>query len=92
MDLIIILLIKALTIYLWLIIASAVVSWLVAFDVLNMRNKWVYKACRALDQAVDPSLRYVRKVIPPVGGIDFSPMVVLFLIYFVQNFLISQLR
>ncbi len=91
MDLIIILLIKALNIYLWLIITSAIISWLVAFDVLNMRNKWVYKACAMLNSVVDPGLRYIRRFLPSVGGIDFSPMVMFVLIYIVQNFLVSLL-
>ncbi len=89
MDLIIDLLIEALNIYLWLIIASAVASWLVAFGVLNMRNKWVYKAYNGLDQLVDPALKYVRKVVPPAGGVDFSPMVMFFVIYVAEYFLNS---
>ncbi|MBU6475749.1 MAG: YggT family protein [Alphaproteobacteria bacterium] len=92
MDQIILLLVKILNVYLWLVIASVVASWLVAFDVLNMRNKWVYKALTMLNDVVNPGLRYIRKVVPPVGNIDFSPMAMLFLIYVVQNLLIGLLR
>ena len=92
MTLIIILLIKVLDIYLWLIIASVLMSWLIAFDVLNMRNKWVYKGCSLLNRAVNPGMAYLRRFIPPVGNIDFTPMVMMFLIYIVQNFLYGLLR
>lgn len=89
---IIYLLIQLLDIYLWLIIASVLVSWLVAFDVLNLRNKWVYKAYGLLNRLVEPPMTYLRKVIPAVGGIDFTPMVIIFGIYLLQNFLWSLLR
>lgn len=92
MGLIIILLIKALDIYLWLIIASVMMSWLVVFDVLNMRNKWVYKGCHLLNRAVNPGMARLRKIIPPLGNIDFTPMVMMFGIYLIQGFLYSLLR
>jgi YggT family protein len=86
-DLIIILLIKALDIYLWLIIASVIMSWLIAFDVLNMRNKFVYKCCHALNSVVNPGMAYLRRFIPPLGNIDFTPMIMWFLIILVQGLL-----
>jgi YggT family protein len=88
----IILLIKALNIYLWLIIASVLISWLIAFDVLNLRNKYVYKVCNVLNKLVEPPMAKVRKIIPPVGGIDFTPMVIIFGIYLIQSFLLSLPR
>src|ERR1700744_4979316 len=91
-DFIIILLIKLLDIYLYLIIASVIISWLVAFDVLNMRNKLVYKACYWLNRAINPPMHYLRRFIPPVGNIDLTPMVLWFLIIIVQRLLISLLR
>ncbi|MCE9508455.1 MAG: YggT family protein, partial [Alphaproteobacteria bacterium] len=56
MNMIIFLLIKALDIYLWLVIGSVMVSWLVVFGVLNTRNKWVYKFCYFLDRATRPGM------------------------------------
>ena len=92
MGFIILLLIKALEIYLWLIIASVLMSWLVAFDVLNIRNKWVYKFYNLLNSAVNPPMARLRKIIPPLGNIDFTPMVMMFLIFIMQNFLYGLLR
>ena len=87
MNTIISLLIIALDIYIWLIIAGVVVSWLVAFNVLNTRNKWVYKGCGLLDRAIEPGMAQLRKVIPPMGGMDFTPMAMLVGIWIVQAFL-----
>ena len=91
MGIIIILTIKLLDIYLWMIIASVIISWLVAFDVLNIRNKWVYKGCNLLNKLVEPSMAFVRKYIPPIGGLDLTPMVIIFGIYLIQGVLISFL-
>ncbi len=92
MGIIILLLIEALNIYLWLIIASVLVSWLIAFDVLNMRNNWVYKGVRLLGSLVNPGMARLRKIIPPIGNIDFTPMAMMFLIYIAQGLLYSLLR
>jgi YggT family protein len=82
------LLVFALNLYLWIIILSVMVSWLVVFDVLNTRNRWVYKTCQLLNRATSPAILQVRKILPPLGGIDLSPMVVIFAIYLLQNFLV----
>mgnify|MGYP000926722860 CR=1 FL=1 len=87
MNSILYLIITALDVYLWLIIASVVVSWLVAFDVLNTRNKWAYLACSLLDRATMPGMRFLRRFIPPIGGIDLTPMVLMFGIFALQGLL-----
>jgi YggT family protein len=69
----------------WLIIASVVVSWLVAFGVLNTRNDVVYRALDILNRVTDPLLRPIRRLIPPMGGLDLSPMIVLLIIYVLQR-------
>ena len=92
MDTIIYLLIKLLDIYLWMIIATVIISWLVVFNVLNTRNKWVYKFCDLLNRATDPVVLQLRRFIPPVGGIDLTPMVLIFGIYLLQGFLYGLLR
>jgi YggT family protein len=91
MAMIIQLLILALDVFFWLIIMTVVVSWLVVFDVINMRNKWVYKFCNLLNQATNPVVLRVRKYVPPIGGIDLTPMVIIFGIYFLQRLLYSLL-
>jgi YggT family protein len=62
------------------IIVSAVMSWLVAFDVINLRNRFVYSVSHFLDAVTRPLLRPVQKVIPPLGGVDISPIIVLLVI------------
>ena len=91
MVFIIILLVKALDIYLWLIIGSVLISWLIMFNVLNMRNRWVYKGVSLINRAVNPPMEQLRRVIPPVGNIDFTPMVLMFAIMWFRNFLWSLL-
>jgi YggT family protein len=89
---IVFLLIQALNIYMWLIIASVLISWLVAFDVLNTRNPWVYKGVRLLNRVVEPGMSRLRKIIPSIGNIDFTPMVMMFLIMGAQSLLVSLVR
>ena len=67
------------------IIASAILSWLFAFDVLNPRNRFVGQVAYFLDRITAPLLEPVRRVIPSLGGIDISPIVVLLLIQFVTT-------
>jgi YggT family protein len=62
------------------IIISAVLSWLVAFDVINLRNRMVYNVAHFLDAVTRPVLRPVQKIIPPIGGVDISPIIVLLVI------------
>jgi len=91
MVLLIELLMIALQAYFWLIILTVVVSWLVVFDVLNTRNKWVYKACDLLNRLTNPLVLRLRKIVPPVGGIDLTPMVIIFGIYFLLE-LLARIR
>jgi YggT family protein len=88
MILILDLLLLALQIYFWIIIATVVVSWLVVFEVLNTRNKWVLKLCNFLNQITNPLIIRLRKVVPPLGGVDLTPMIVIFGIYILQNIII----
>lgn len=78
-----------LQIYFWILILTVVVSWLVAFNVINTRNKWVYKFCQLLNMATEPLVKRLRKFIPPMGGFDFTPMVIILGIYLLQEALIS---
>lgn len=70
------------------IIISAVLSWLVAFDVINLRNRFVYSVAHFLDAVTRPILRPVQKVIPPIGGVDISPIIVLLVIQGVRQYLL----
>jgi YggT family protein len=78
------LLIEILEIYKWIVILAVVVSWLVAFNVINTRNNFVQTVLRVLSALTEPVFRPVRKVIPPVAGLDLSPIVVFVVIWFLQ--------
>jgi YggT family protein len=69
----------------WLIVASVVASWLVAFGVVNTRNHIVYRVLDILNRATEPLLRPLRRLIPPMGGLDLSPMIALLIIYVLQR-------
>ena len=64
----------------FLIIVSAILSWLVAFDVINLRNPTMYRVVKTLDQLTDPLLRPIRRFLPNLGGIDISPIILLLLL------------
>src|SRR6185312_2773925 len=64
----------------WIVIANAIVSWLIAFDVINMRNATARQVVRFLDSVTRPLLRPFRRFIPTLGGIDVSPVVLIILL------------
>ncbi|WP_295707717.1 YggT family protein [uncultured Brevundimonas sp.] len=72
------------TLMVWAIIGSAILSWLFAFDVINHRNRFVNQLATFLDTVTRPILEPFRRIIPPLGGIDISPIVVLLLLQFVR--------
>lgn len=76
----------------WAIIISAVLSWLVAFDIVNLRNHAVYQISTFLDRVTGPVLRPFQRIIPPLGGVDISPIIVLLIITGVQQILLPALR
>jgi len=76
----------------WAIIISAVLSWLVVFDVINLRNRFVYNVSRFLDAVTDPVLRPFRRIIPPLGGVDISPIIVILVIFGLQRFILPSLE
>jgi YggT family protein len=71
------------------IIVQAVLSWLVAFNVINTHNNFVRSLLHALDRMTAPLYRPIRKLLPDFGGIDFSPIVVLLLIWVLQRLLMG---
>lgn len=70
------------------IIVSAVLSWLFAFDVINYRNRFVASLAEALDRITAPVLAPLRAVIPPLGGIDITPIIALIIITGIMNYLL----
>jgi len=77
----------ALDIYWWFIIASAIFSWLYAFNVINSRNQFVGMIGNFLYRVTEPALRPIRSIMPDLGGIDISPIILLLIIFFLQRFL-----
>jgi YggT family protein len=75
----------------FVIIASAIMSWLVAFDVVNYRNRFVYQLGRFLDGVTDPMLRPLRRIVPLLGGVDITPVIALLAIWFLQQVLAGPL-
>ncbi|MGL4542229.1 MAG: YggT family protein [Polymorphobacter sp.] len=71
----------------WLIIAQAILSWLVAFNVINLHNRFVDGLYSFLNRVTEPLLRPIRKVLPDLGGIDLSPMVLILVIIVIQRML-----
>jgi len=77
----------ALGLYIWAIIISAILSWLVHFGVLNTRNQFVSMIGETLWRITEPALRPIRRFLPNLGGIDISPIILILIIYFVRDIL-----
>ena len=73
----------------WIIIIQAVMSWLIAFNVINTYNDFVANIWTALDKITQPIYRPIRKIMPDFGALDLSPMVVLILILILQTVLVN---
>jgi len=75
----------------WAIIISAILSWLVAFDVINLRNRFVYSGSRFLDAVTRPVLAPFQRIIPPLGGVDISPIIVILILQGVDRYLLPMI-
>jgi YggT family protein len=75
----------------WIIMIQIVLSWLVAFNVINTRNDFVRQFLYALDRVTEPLYRPIRRILPDFGGLDFSPMVVLLAISILQKILLPNI-
>jgi YggT family protein len=80
-----------LQIYIWLLIAAAVLSWLVAFNVVNTRNPVVAMIGDFLYRLTEPLLRPIRSMMPNLGGIDVSPVILILLILLLENVIIRYI-
>ena len=85
MKSIFILLDTIITIYLWVIIINAILSWLVAFNILNTQNRFVFSVLDATYKMTDPALNKIRSIIPTFGSIDISPVILILLLMFLRN-------
>ncbi len=74
-----------LDLYVWLLIASAILSWLIAFNVVNTRNQFVASVAEFLYRITEPLLRPIRSFLPSMGGLDISPIILILLIMLIQR-------
>jgi YggT family protein len=85
MKSIFILLDNIITIYLWIIIINALLSWLVAFNILNTQNRFVFSVLDSTHKMTDPVLNKIRNFIPTFGSIDVSPVILILILMFLRN-------
>jgi YggT family protein len=76
-----------LELYIWIVIASVILSWLVAFNVINTRNSFINQVGDFLYKVTEPALRPIRRILPNLGGIDISPMILIVLLIFARRLL-----
>jgi YggT family protein len=74
-----------LDLYVWLLIASAILSWLVAFNVVNTRNQFVAAVAEFLYRITEPLLAPIRNILPSFGGLDISPIILILIIMFIER-------
>ena len=77
-----------LDLYVWLLIASAILSWLIAFNVVNTRNQFVSAVAEFLYRITEPLLAPIRSVLPNLGGLDISPIILILIIYLIQKLIV----
>ncbi len=80
-----------LNLYIYVIIGSAIYSWLVAFNVINPHNQFVRAIGQALDAVTEPVLRPIRRLLPPMSGLDLSPIVLILGIFFIQSVVLPNI-
>jgi YggT family protein len=75
---------EALDLYKWAIIIVALMSWLISFNVVNIHNNMVRSVWNGLNAITEPALRLIRRFLPNMGGLDLSPIILIFIVWFVQ--------
>ena len=78
-------LVVVIDLYIWVVIASAILSWLIAFNVVNTSNRFVYSVAETLYRLTEPALRPIRGIIPNLGGIDISPVILILFLLFIRD-------
>ena len=84
-------LLMALSIAQWIVLAHVIMSWLINFQVLNLRQPFVYQVWNALQRTLEPLYSRIRRYIPTPGGIDFAPLIVLFAIFALRVLVMNNL-
>jgi YggT family protein len=76
--------VEIIDIYVWVVIAAVVVSWLIAFGVINLYNQTARQIVHILEVLTEPFLRRIRRIVPPIGGLDLSPLILILILYFIR--------
>tara|TARA_B100001057_G_C22579284_1_gene844354 strand:+ start:45 stop:329 length:285 start_codon:yes stop_codon:yes gene_type:complete len=81
---------KIVNLYIWVLIINAVISWLVAFNVLNTNNKFVFSILEVSYKLTAPPLNFIRRFLPNLGPIDISPVILILALMFIRNFVFEM--
>tara|TARA_B100001029_G_scaffold138758_1_gene117978 strand:- start:81 stop:371 length:291 start_codon:yes stop_codon:yes gene_type:complete len=82
---------NVITIYIWVLIINAIISWLVAFNILNTNNRFVYSVLEVSYKLTDPPLNFIRRFLPSLGSIDISPVILILALMFLRNLVFELL-
>ena len=82
---------NVISLYIWVLIINAIISWLVAFNVLNTSNRFVYSVLEISYKLTEPPLSFIRKYIPSIGSIDISPIILILGLMFLRNLVFELL-
>ena len=85
------LVLAVINIYVWVLVASVVLSWLIAFNVVNTSNRFVHTIGEIVYRITEPALRPIRNILPNMGNVDLSPVALIMLLWFVESMLIQIL-
>ena len=89
MQSLVLLIYQVLELYKWVLLFTVVASWLVAFNVINTRNRFVHIVVDVLNRLTEPALRPIRRILPNLGGLDISPIVLYLILWFLQSLLLE---
>ena len=78
------------SLYIWILIINAIISWLVAFNILNTSNRFVYSVLEVSYKLTSPALNFIRRYLPNLGAIDISPVVLILGLMFLRNFVFEM--
>ena len=78
------------SLYIWVLIINAIISWLVAFNILNTSNRFVYSVLEVSYKLTSPALNFIRRYLPNLGSIDISPVILILGLMFLRNFVFEM--
>ncbi|MDE0795960.1 MAG: YggT family protein [Alphaproteobacteria bacterium] len=83
---------NAVSLYIWILFLSVIASWLINFNVINTSNRVVYMVVDVLYKMTEPALRPIRRLLPNMGGLDLSPVVLILLLWFIRDLIFDFAR